>query len=160
LSIFSKITPLVVSWILLIICNTLKAEEYYNNDIHIKFNDIQLNISSGYTLITAFKAHPKYTKYLDQLLLSSFYVKNKRLCLDYCDKSFEGKVFSGGDSSKRLIIEHGNGYSASLWDMELTSYEGTKIMTMGIIYNNNTMLQVFDDKRLWLSLLSQLKAKS
>jgi hypothetical protein len=138
----------------------LQAETLRKNDISIEFNDIQLNISSEYKLIPAFEEHPKYIKYVDQLPVSSFYVKNKRLCLDYCKDSFEGLVFADGDSSQRLSIVHGNDYSASLWKMEFTSSEGTVISTIGIIYNSSTMLQVVDDKSLWLSLLSQLKSKS
>jgi len=160
LSIISKITLVVAYTISLIICDTSQAEELCNIDICIKFNDTQLKISSEYVLISGFKAYPKYMKYVDQLLASSFFVKNKRLCLDFCKESFKGRPFSEGYSSKRLKLLHGNGYSASLWDMEATSSEGTTVITMGIIYNDNTVLQVFDDKNLWLSLLSQLKSKS
>jgi hypothetical protein len=138
----------------------LKAEELCKNDICIEFNDIQLKISSEYILIPAFKEHPKYMKYVDQLLVSSLYLKDKHLCLDYCEESFIGKVFPDGVSSKRLSIVHGDGYSASSWSMEFPTSEGPQITIMGIIYNNNTLLQVFDDKKLWLSLLSQLNSKS
>jgi hypothetical protein len=137
-------------------CNRLHAENL------IEFNDNQLRLPSDYIFISGFKEYPKYLKYEDQLLVSSFFIKNKASCLDFCNKSFEGKAYSKDDSdtSKRLKLISGNGYSASLWDMEFTSSEGTKNITMGIIYNNNTLLQVFDDKTLWLSLLSQLKSKS
>jgi hypothetical protein len=160
LSIISNITLVIVFLLSLIICNALKAEEHCKNDVCIEFNDIQLKISSEYILIPAFKEYPKYMKYVDQLLVSSLYLKDKRLCLDYCEESFRGKVFSDGVSSKKLIIVHGEGYSASSWSMEFTNFEGPRITHMGIIYTNNTLLQVFDDKKLWLYLLSQLNSKS
>ncbi len=160
MSLISKITLVTIFLLSLFICNKLQSEELCNNNICVEFNDIQLKISSGYSLIPAFEEYSKYVKYVDKLLVSSFYVKDKRLCLDYCAQPFEGKQFSGEDSSKRLSVFHGNGYSASSWEVEFTSSEGTKITTMGIIYNNDIVLQVLDDKSLWLSLLSQLKVKS
>jgi hypothetical protein len=156
LSIIPKIILAVTLIFSLTLCGRLHAENL------IGFNDNQLRLPSDYIFISEFKDYPKYLKYEDQLLVSSFFIKNKAACLDFCNKSFEGKVYSkdGSDKSKRLRLISGNGYSASLWDMEFTNSEGTKNITMGIIYNNNTLLQVFDDKALWLSLLSQLKSKS
>jgi hypothetical protein len=156
LSIIPKITFAVALLLSLTVCSRLHAENL------IEFNDNQLILPSDYIFISDFKEYPKYLKYEDQLLVSSFFIKSKASCLDFCNKSFEGKAFTKDDSdtSKRLRLINGNGYSASFWNMEITSSEGTKNITMGIIYSNNTLLQVFDDKTLWLSLLSQLKRKS
>jgi hypothetical protein len=155
LNLISKIALVVVFSASLII-----SKELFERPIYIEFNGIELNISSEYTHVVSFKDYPKYNKVKDQLRVSSFHVKDKASCINFCENDFKGEVFEDGFSTKRLSLFNGDGYSASLWDIEITFSEGTTTSRVGIIYNDNIMLQVNDDITLWRSLLSQLKSKS
>jgi len=115
---------------------------------------------SDYILNAEFKEYPKYIKSVDKIPVSSLHVKDRSLCSNFCDESFKGEIFAGGDGSKRLRSFHEDNYSTSLWDIQFTSNKETTNTALGIIYNETTMLQITDDKSLWLSLIDQLKNKN
>ncbi|WP_426358218.1 hypothetical protein ACPUVO_17530 [Pseudocolwellia sp. HL-MZ19] len=140
--------------------NTLQAEEVCSVETCIQFNNIQLNLPPEYVLDGNFKEYAKYIKSVDNIPTSSLHVKNRNLCLNFCDESYKGEIFAGGDGSKKLRAFHEDDYSTSLWDIQFTREKETTNTTLGIIYNEKTMLQITDDKDLWLALIDQMKNKS
>ena len=160
MNIITKMSLIIGSALLSGMYNTLQAEEVCSIDTCIQFNNTQLNIPSDYILNAEFKEYPKYIKSVDKIPVSSLHVKDRSLCSNFCDESFKGEIFAGGDGSKRLRSFHEDNYSTSLWDIQFTSNKETTNTALGIIYNETTMLQITDDKSLWLELIDQLKNKN
>ena len=159
MNIITKTSLVISSSLLLNMSNIIQAEEVCSVENCIQFNNTQLSIPSDYILNAEFKDYPKYIKSVDNIPVSALHVKDRSLCSNFCDKNFKGELFAGGDGSKRLRYFHQDDYSTSLWDIQFTNSEATTNTALGIIYNDNTMLQITEDKSLWLELIDQLKNK-